>query len=150
MSGELTPEALMTKVIRAIASARLLCADRDIDGACNRAYHAMFDAARAALLATNAPVPPDVGKTHGRLISAFSQHLVKHGPLSLDLGRSLNRAEEIRLVADYKGDSVEPEDAAEMIGQAEVFIVAICSALMPDFQSPLTPVELDGSASRQP
>lgn len=40
----------MTKASRAIASAKLLLADGDLDGACNRAYYAMFDAARAALI----------------------------------------------------------------------------------------------------
>ncbi|MFZ4625083.1 MAG: hypothetical protein ACOYNF_12705 [Rhodoferax sp.] len=41
-----------------------------MDGACNRAYYAMFDAARAALLASHAPVGPELGKTHSGLIAA--------------------------------------------------------------------------------
>src|SRR5260364_63562 len=44
-----------------------------------RAYYAMFDAARAALLASNAPVKSDIGKTHRGLMNAFSEHLVKSG-----------------------------------------------------------------------
>lgn len=31
----------------------------------------------------------------------------------------------IRLVSDYQGDSVEPEDAHQMVGQAEEFIAAM-------------------------
>ena len=46
---------LFEKAIRAVSSARLLLASGDADGACNRAYYAMFDAARAALLASDAP-----------------------------------------------------------------------------------------------
>ena len=46
----MTPNQLMGKAARAVASARLLLSDGDVDGACNRAYYAMFDAARAALL----------------------------------------------------------------------------------------------------
>ena len=131
MSGGLTPDALMSKAVRACASARVLFDLNDVDGACNRAYYAMFDSARAALLVSNAPVPPGIGKTHGGLITAFSQHLVKNGPIPKEIGRLLKRAEEIRLVADYKGDSVELEDAREMVEQAEHFVEAIRNALMP-------------------
>lgn len=58
MSGDLTADVLMAKAVRACASARALLDLDDVDGACNRAYYAMFDAARAALLASGAPVPP--------------------------------------------------------------------------------------------
>jgi uncharacterized protein (UPF0332 family) len=70
---------LIDKANRAAASARLLLDAGDVDGACNRAYYAMFDAARAALIQSGAPVVPEVAKTHGGLISAFSLHLVKTG-----------------------------------------------------------------------
>ena len=40
----------MTKANRALAPAKLLVNSGDVDGACNRAYYAMFDATRAALL----------------------------------------------------------------------------------------------------
>ena len=42
-------QELMAKSQRALASAQKLLEDNDGDGACNRAYYAMFDAARAAL-----------------------------------------------------------------------------------------------------
>ena len=48
---------LLTKARRASASAALLLDDGDINGACNRAYYAMFDATRAALLAAGALNP---------------------------------------------------------------------------------------------
>nr|RNF64922.1 HEPN domain-containing protein [Acidithiobacillus sulfuriphilus] len=115
----------MSKAVRARASARALLDLDDVDGACNRAYYAMFDAARAALLASGAPVQPDIGKTHSGLIAAFGLHLVKNGPIPKELGRLLKRAEEIRLVADYKGDSVEFDDAREMVEQAEIFVDAM-------------------------
>jgi uncharacterized protein (UPF0332 family) len=121
----LTVAALMAKADRACASARVLVDLGDVDGACNRAYYAMFDAARAALLAAGAPVTPDIGRTHSGLIAAFGNHLVKHGPISRDMGRLLNRALEIRQVADYKGDSVEPAEAQEMVSQAAAFLAAV-------------------------
>lgn len=50
----MSPEDYDEKAIRALASARLLLANGDIEGACNRAYYAMFDAAHAALLRSGA------------------------------------------------------------------------------------------------
>lgn len=132
MSDGLTPDALMSKAVRACTSARALFDLNDVDGACNRAYYAMFDAARAALLASGAPVQPDIGRTHSGLITAFSQHLVKNGPIAKEMGRLLKRAEETRLIADYKGDSVELADAREMVEQAETFVEAMRSQFMPD------------------
>ena len=43
-------EKLLDKADRALASVRLLLEADDGDGAANRAYYAMFDAASAALL----------------------------------------------------------------------------------------------------
>lgn len=113
---------LMTKALRAATSARLLFDAGDVDGACNRAYYAMFDAARAALVLTGAPVEVEVARTHGGLISAFSLHLVKPGRIPVELGRSLNRAEEIRLIADYRGDQIEIEQALWVVEQAARFV----------------------------
>lgn len=68
---------LMSKAVQAAASAKILLDTGDVDGACNRAYYAMFDAARAALLASGALADLNIGRTHSGLISAFSLHLVK-------------------------------------------------------------------------
>ncbi len=95
----------MRKAERALESAKLLLAAGDADGACNRAYYAMFDAARAALQASHAPVPAEAARTHGGLITAFSLHLVKPGRVPVELGRALNRAEEIRLIADRRHEA---------------------------------------------
>jgi len=116
---------LMVKAQRALTSARTLLADGDNDGACNRAYYAMFDAARAALLACKAPVPPEVAKTHSGLISAFSLHLVKPGKFPVELGKSFNKAEDLRLIADYKGDPLDADDARWVVEQAAGFVGAI-------------------------
>ena len=68
---------LMAKALPACASAKVLLETGDADGASNRAYYAMFDAARAALLASSF----EVGKTHRSVLNAFSDHLVKNGPV---------------------------------------------------------------------
>jgi uncharacterized protein (UPF0332 family) len=90
---------LMAKARTACASARTLLDRWDTDGACNRAYYAMFDAAQAALLTTSANVTINVGKTHSGVLTAFSQHLVKNGPVPREIGRLLKQAEETRIVA---------------------------------------------------
>lgn len=121
----MTPQELMAKADRALASAKLLLDSGDVDGACNRAYYAMFDAARAALLSINAPVPAEVARTHSGLIAAFSLHLVKTGKVAIEHGRSLNKVEDLRLIADYRGDPVTLENAAWALEQANSFLVAM-------------------------
>jgi uncharacterized protein (UPF0332 family) len=44
-----------------------------------------------------------------------------------ELGRMLNRAHEIRQVADYTDESVAPIDAERMLLDAEIFIGALRS-----------------------
>jgi len=121
----LTPQELMTKANRALASAKLLLDSGDVDGACNRSYYAMFDAARAALLSISAPVPAEIARTHSGLITAFSLHLVKPGLVAVEHGRSLNKVEDLRLIADYKGDPVTLENAAWALEQSEKFLAAV-------------------------
>src|SRR5260364_245127 len=101
-----TPIALIEKSRRACASAQVLLYAGDTDGACNRAYYAMFDAARAALMASNAPVKSDIGKTHRGLMNALSQHLCKRGRIPQTSAKLLKQAQTFRCVADYEGGSV--------------------------------------------
>jgi len=125
-------EDLIAKAGRAAESARMLLDAGDTDGACNRAYYAMYDAARAALLASSAPVDPEIARTHGGLISAFSLHLVKPGRIAVDLGKALNKAEDLRLVADYRDDAVEAEAAAWAVREAKRFVKAMSAEFMSD------------------
>ena len=122
-------QSLMTKARIACESARALLERQDSDGACNRAYYAMFEAARAALMATNAEIPLNIGKTHSGVLTAFSQHLVKNGPVPRDIGRLLKQAEELRLVADYSGDSITLDDARALVEKAESFVDTLASIL---------------------
>ncbi|MEI7792899.1 MAG: HEPN domain-containing protein [Candidatus Berkelbacteria bacterium] len=119
---------LFTKAQTAATSARILLNAGDVDGACNRAYYAMFDAARAALLASGVDESTVNTKTHSGLISKFSLELVKSGQVSVELGKSLNKVEDLRLMADYKGDAVLKEDATWAVNQAEIFVEALFAA----------------------
>ncbi|NCN98371.1 MAG: HEPN domain-containing protein [Rhodoferax sp.] len=121
----------MAKAETATASANALLALGDVDGACNRAYYAMFDAARAALLATNGSVRSDTGKTHRGTLNAFSEHFVKTGRITKELGRLLKHAETFRYVADYEGGSVELVDARELVLQAEHFVATLRTIVTP-------------------
>lgn len=122
---------LMAKAVQAAVSAKVLLDTGDTDGACNRAYYAMFDAARAALLLSGF----DVGKTHKGVLNAFSDRLVKDGPLPKEMGRLLKHAETFRYVADYEGDPVELSDAREIAEQADIFVTAMRAEFVPEENS---------------
>jgi len=115
----------MSKAHRAISSAKLLLADGDSDGACNRAYYAMFDAAHAALLKVDPGLNPATIKTHRGLFAAFGKHLITTGRTIPDVGRSLNQVEQVRLLADYTGEAIDVDRAEWAIDQARQFVAEI-------------------------
>lgn len=88
-------DTLLHKAHTALASAKLLLESGDADGACNRAYYAMFDAARAALMAFQNSDEVLTIKTHSGLISSFSLQLVKPGMIDIELGKALNKVEDL-------------------------------------------------------
>lgn len=114
---------------RAAASATLLLEAGDSIGACNRSYYAMFDAARAALIANDVPVEPEWIKAHSGMIGAFSRHLIKPGLIPVQFGRSLGRVDQIRMLADYVELSIELEIAKSAVGQAHDFVAAVAAYL---------------------
>lgn len=132
----MNPTVLMDKAARAVTSAKLLLDAGDVDGACNRAYYAMFDAAKAALIGSGVSVEPTVAKTHSGLIAAFSLHWVKAGRFPVELGKALNRVAEIRLVADYSGEEVTTDQAQWVIEQAELFVRTVRQKLEPPKPEP--------------
>jgi uncharacterized protein (UPF0332 family) len=121
-------QELVAKSVQAVASAKLLLDVGDTDGASNRAYYAMFDAARAALPASGY----EAVKTHRGVLNAFSDRLVKNGPLPKEMVHILKYAETFRYVADYEEVSVELSKAREMVRQAETFVALMQSEFMPE------------------
>ncbi len=85
----------------------------------------MFDAARAALLVSAAPVKSENIKTHSGLITAFSLHLVKSGRIAVQHGKSLRQADQLRTVADYSDAEIDREAAASALAQANDFVDAV-------------------------
>ena len=110
------------KARRSLAAARLLLENGFTDEACSRAYYAMFDAARAALLAANAPVEAEVARTHSGLMAAFARYVVRPGLAPREAARTFAQAQRIRLIADYRGNPVEASEAAKVVGWAAAFI----------------------------
>ena len=90
-------DTLLHKANTALSSAKLLLQSGDADGACNRAYYTMFDDARAALMAFEKSDEVLTIKTHSGLISSFSLQLVKPGLIDIELGKALNKVEDLRL-----------------------------------------------------
>jgi uncharacterized protein (UPF0332 family) len=80
----------MDKAQKALSSARILLDAGDTDGAANRAYYAMFDAALAALSWAGAGTEQTPPKTHSGLIASFGQNLVRTNRLPSEFGRAVD------------------------------------------------------------
>lgn len=118
-------DELLVKANRALASAQLLYANGDYEGACNRAYYAMFDAARSSLLHKLPNSDLTSARTHNILIAAFGLHIVKTGLVDVTLGRNLNRAQTLRQLADYTGEPIPADDVRALIESADNFLQQI-------------------------
>ena len=68
-------KVMWDKAVVAARSARALHDLGDFAGAVNRAYYAMFCAARAALRSVDPDL--DTAKTHGTVIRRFGWHIVE-------------------------------------------------------------------------
>jgi uncharacterized protein (UPF0332 family) len=123
-------QRVMDKAQKALASATILLDVGDTDGAANRAYYAMFDAAIAALSWAGADTGQAPPKTHGGLIASFGQNLVRTGNLPTECGRALNRVQELRLTADYLAEPVPLDKAKWAIEEADSFVAAVAVLLL--------------------
>jgi uncharacterized protein (UPF0332 family) len=102
-------------------SAHMSLREGDPDSAVNRAYYAMFNVARAALL--NSGVPEgDLPRTHRGVIEAFRNHAVQTGRVDAELASTLSRTESLRLKADYTGSEIEFAAAERVVAHAEKFV----------------------------
>ncbi|MBU0500429.1 MAG: HEPN domain-containing protein [Gammaproteobacteria bacterium] len=128
----MTVDDYMGKADPALSAARLLLDNGDIEGACNRAYYAMFDGAHAALLASGLTIAESMPKKHSGLIAAFGLRLVKTHRLAADLGSAINKVERLRRLADYTGDPIAQEDAAWAVEQAAALLAAVRQEFMSD------------------
>ena len=101
-----SPKTYIRKAERALVGASVLLKTGDADGACNRAYYAMFDAAHAALF----HFAPRISLRRSRRITVLSRSSASMSSLTGHLadahGEALNKVQRFRQLADYSGDSV--------------------------------------------
>ena len=116
--------ALVRKSGRALKSARHNLTDGDYDSAVNRAYYAMFDIARAALL--RAGVAEDkLPRTHNGVIEVFRHHAVQSGLMDRQLAGELSRTVSLRIKADYTDLEMEPVVAVPKIERRDAHLQPI-------------------------
>lgn len=115
--------ALMARARQFLDSADLLLTHGDGASSVSRAYYAMFLAAEAALLTRGV-----TARSHRGIIGAFGEHFVKTGLAGKFDGRSLVRAHEQRLVADYDAAvPVSAADAAALLETARSFVERVAA-----------------------
>ena len=74
----------------------------------NRAYYSMFYAILALLV-----FEPFSSSKHSGVISYFNRHFIKRGVFSLELGRAVNKAFDLRQRGDYREQVNLTADQAE-------------------------------------
>lgn len=116
---------LVAKAKQALATGRRDLDAGDFDAAVNRSYYAAFYGAWAMFAAKGIDKP----KTHGGMISEFSQQFVKNGPLDRATGASFGKLENLRCYADYTLEDTPPDKAELAIKYAESFLKAIDAQL---------------------
>lgn len=109
-----------TKAVVAQSSARLLLEQGDTSGAVNRAYFAMFQAARSTL----EQISPDLAlaKRHATIVARFAQLVVRSRGLDPSIGRSFNLAMDQRLVADYERQPIGAAVGRAVVADMHAFL----------------------------
>ena len=113
-----------SKACAAARTAEHLLGSGDFDGAVNRAYYAVFSAARAALATVRASFA--VSKRHGTIVNRLERHLVAGGSIAASSGRPLlQRLQHLRWGADYAPVSVDPAQAEAALADMRAFLAAV-------------------------
>ena len=119
---------LWDKALDAAQEARALLAVNLPNGAVSRAYYAAFTATRA-LLVHKAGLDLTKVRRHSAVHKLCSEHLVRPGLLSPELGRELRGLFEDRADADYSPTSLAREDAEQAVEVMERFLSEAASLL---------------------
>jgi uncharacterized protein (UPF0332 family) len=109
--------ALQEKSEQALSDAELLLENGSVEATVNRGYYAVFQIARAALLAKE-----ESPNTHSGVIRRFGYHFVRTGELPNEVGDTLTTAQSMRGRADYDAPAdLDQEDAASLVEDAHRF-----------------------------
>lgn len=114
---------LWKKATSDAAAAEVLMAAGYTNAACNRAYYAMFNAAKVALAAIDPKLA--TAKSHASIIRRFGKHLVEARGFDRSLGRMFSQSEVTRLTADYEAESVDEATARSILDEAHRFVAAV-------------------------
>jgi uncharacterized protein (UPF0332 family) len=113
-------QKLIEKAGRALRAAETLLDSGDADFAAGRAYYAMFYIAEALLHEKDLR-----SRKHSGVIALFGESFAKTGAMDAKFHRWLLDAFDKRILADYGIEAVlTRDDAAQMIAQAQEFLVA--------------------------
>ena len=99
----------------------LFSGEKSLRSVVNRIYYGMFYSVMALLI-----YEPYASSKHSGVLAYFNKHFVKGGLFSDAMGRSLNKAFELRQRGDYreyfelKKDQVEP-----LLDEADRFVAAV-------------------------
>jgi uncharacterized protein (UPF0332 family)/predicted nucleotidyltransferase len=122
-------EDLMATASQALRDASILLNLGSWDGASNRAYYAMFNAASAAVLACGV----EEIRSHKAVVDLFGKYLVHERGLHRSNLRDLQKAFRLRLRADYeRGFHVDEAAARDVLSAAQRFVNVIRGFLSPD------------------
>jgi uncharacterized protein (UPF0332 family) len=114
----LNPEQYIAKAVRALESAAALLGKEDFEGSANRAYYAMFHAARAALASRNLEIR---SRGHGTLVGQFGRHFITDGTFQ-GSWPTINEVQKLRHVGDYDAPTLARADAEEALQSAHEFV----------------------------
>jgi len=119
--NEETIRALIEKAREALPGAELLLENGSAEATINRAYYAVFSAARAALLTED-----ETPGTHAGVIRRFGYHFVLTERVSEEIGGVLTTAASMRGEADYDVFSeLEKGEAGQLTEEARRFVDAV-------------------------
>ena len=119
------------KGLRAAGAAKVLFGSGHWEGAIDRAYYAMFDAARAALYSVDEKLADS--KTHLTIRTRFSQFVILERGFDRDTGRLLAQVENARLPPDYSMKDVSAASARQAIESMDAFMVSVAVFLKTEY-----------------
>jgi uncharacterized protein (UPF0332 family) len=121
---------LYLKALKSAEAARDSFDEENADSAVNRAYYAVFNAARAFL----ASVGVTVDGSHGAIVQLFGLHAIMTKKVEPEFGRRFNLLQGARSIADYDQISVSLAEAKAYVEDAEKFLDEI-GGLLPSLPS---------------
>jgi uncharacterized protein (UPF0332 family) len=121
-------QPLLLKAQEALKSAHLLIENHCMNSAANRAYYAVFHAARAALVAARLS-SPHRSWSHEAIQGGFSQLTHRRKVYAVHLLSDLKLLHDVRLLADYSVDPVSFKQARTVVKKADEFVTQVAEEI---------------------